>query len=537
MKTLFAMRYEIGPKDTEIDLFHSVQEVCRYWIHNTAGRYAPQVAIPSEREYTIERDRVRLESWYYESAESETMHRLLLDHPDVESPFLQWKVDVAILKSCKSEVSIRIKIDIAAIDDSITVPQYTFDRPKLVTLLLEKFKLTYGGYPVTDKAIRIRKSDLDKLEEFIFLESRDFPIVIISPLLSGDLAIDTTPVVRRLTGMAYVCVFDSPATANEFRAKVGYEWSCYNGAVRIYWPKARKFGNSKRHQFWPAYELRSIEPEALAKRLLTVITEAAAFGSASEKDVTRIEAIRRKSAETRSDERIAQLRTMLDKEKEHGSHVVDEKEQIEESSRRQAEWTKLLEAELADKEAIKKENQDLHQLLREKESQIEHLRYALDQSSSNCEETDAGIPETLEEAVSAVKQLSDDAHLVILPSALSSAKDSRFRNPEKVYKALLGLSHAAKLYHLGIESKHPADLLRAVCQMEVSSDISPTARGKYGRHYEFMYNGEKIVAGPHLGSGRGGANDCFRAYWYVDEEKKQYVLCHVGEHLPDDTKN
>ena len=537
MKTLFSMRYGITPRDTETDLFHAVEDVCRFWIHNVAGRYAPHVDITEEREYIIERDAIRLESWYHESASAGTMRRLLLDHPDSSRDFLRWKVDVAILKSSDADVSVRIKIDIASIDDSITVPQFSFDRPRLVNLLLDKFKLSYSGYPVTDRAIRIKQTELGELEEFIFSESRDFPVVAISPMHSGELAIDIAPLVQHLTGIAYVCVFDSPLAANVFRDQVGYGWSCYNGAVRIYWPKARKIGNPTRHRFWTTYTLKGMDPEEFAKGLLLDITEAAAFGSAAERDIMIVEAARRKAAEARSDERLAQLKSMLEEAKELGTRALSAKEEVEENARRQEEWSRLLEAELEDKESIKKENQELHQRIIEKDSLIESLRYSLDQSSQICEDTDVGVPETMAEVAGVLPQVVDSEALVILPSALDSANDSSFRNPEKVYKALLGLSHVAKLYHLGVEGKHPSELLRTVCQMDVSADISPTARGKYGRHYEFLHEGQKIVAGPHIGAGRGGANDCFRAYWYVDEEKRRYILCHVGEHLPDDTKN
>lgn len=536
MKTLFAMRYEIGPKADEPDLFHAVEVVCRNWIHHVAGRYAPPVPISEERDYLVDRDGIRLESWYFENGQTEAMLRLALEHPDSDRSYLQWKVDVAVVHQEK-HVSIRIRIDIASTDDTITVPQFSFSPPKLVSLLLEKFTLSYSGYTVTDKAIRIKAAEIDKLDEFIFLESRDFPIVLLSPQYSGELTIDPAPLVKKLTGVAYVCVLDSPATAKDFRDKVGYEWSCYNGAIRMYWPKARKDGNSRRHRFWTSYELRATDTDALANKLLLDITEAAAFGSSSERDIARIEASRRRMAESRSNERVAQLRAMLEDARKNGSQILSEKERIEEQTRRMAEWTKLLEAELEDKDATKKENQDLHQQLREKDAQIEHLRYALDQSPDSCDEADTAPPKTIEEIVLAVKRFSHDSYFVVLPSAIDSAHDSSFRNPERVYKALLGLSHAAKLYHAGVEGKLPMDLLRALCQVEVSSDISPTARGKYAKSYEFLYGTTKVVAGPHLGTGRGGANDCFRAYWYVDEAKRRYVLCHVGEHLPDDTKN
>ncbi len=490
MKTLFAMRYEVSPKNVSSNLFNEVELVCRQWIHHVASRHAPQAPIPNEQEYLIERDGIRLESWHFKNADSEAMTRLLLDHPDTNRNHLIWKVDIAVTE-IKSVVSVRIKIDIYSTDSSIAIPQFEFSPPNLVKSLLEKFKLSYGGYQILDKPIHIKYSEVGDLVKFIFNESRDFPIILVSPMPNGDLAINPDRIFRKLTGVAYVFVFDSRDTASEFRNMIGYSWSCYGGAVRIYWPKALREGNPRRHRFWTTDSLKSFDTDAFAKGLLDEITEAAAFGSASEKDIGRIEATRRKVTEARSDERFAQLRAKLEESQKTLLQTSSEKEKFEKIVKDLADWNKLYEAELEDKEAVKRENQNLHQLLLEKESQIEQLRFALDKNQCDFEEIDFEPPKTLEDVVLAVKQLSNESQLMILPTAINSAKDSSFRNPERVYKALLGLSHAARLYHLNIEGKQSIDTLRLYCGISVTPDISPTTKKKYGQHYEFMYEGKR----------------------------------------------
>jgi hypothetical protein len=60
--------------------------------------------------------------------------------------------------------------------------------------------------------------------------------------------------------------------------------------------------------------------------------------------------------------------------------------------------------------------------------------------------------------------------------------------------------------------------------------VSEVTRGRHRRAYEFTHEGERVVLSPHVDISRGE-----RVYWYNDDENRQFVVNHIGQHLPDST--
>lgn len=88
-----------------------------------------------------------------------------------------------------------------------------------------------------------------------------------------------TRMARDLVALATVVVLDEEA-AWEATLSVGRNWSCYNGAIRLYWPGLRVDGNPMNHPLWTSERLldgtgtvdqaeRRIR-ETLRKRLMSV---------------------------------------------------------------------------------------------------------------------------------------------------------------------------------------------------------------------------------------------------------------------------
>lgn len=89
----------------------------------------------------------------------------------------------------------------------------------------------------------------------VWHQDRNLPVVAISrhqgkwltPTLGDDLA-------RELAGLAIVADLDDPASwaiTNE----AGREWSCFNGAVRVYWPIRGRRQDALQHPLWTAERL------------------------------------------------------------------------------------------------------------------------------------------------------------------------------------------------------------------------------------------------------------------------------------------
>lgn len=107
------------------------------------------------------------------------------------------------------------------------------------------------------------------LANAIWDDRRGLPIVVISerygsslhPQLSQNISYD-------LAGLARVAEIDRDASWTLSQTK-GSVWSCYAGAIRIYWPFRAVADTPYAHRFWTYYELLrgNVSPFAAAKRI------------------------------------------------------------------------------------------------------------------------------------------------------------------------------------------------------------------------------------------------------------------------------
>ena len=126
------------------------------------------------------------------------------------------------------------------------------------------------------------------------------------------------------------------------------------------------------------------------------------------------------------------------------------------------------------------------------------------------------------------------ANLVIADAAWESAADSPFWRPGEVLEAIEWLDDLAARWRAGdLDSGVHAALKEAPARY--ASDISDTAKNKYGSHYVVNHSDAEITLGPHFKFGRGSAESCARVYWQTDESAQTFVIGHFGRHLPDDT--
>ena len=94
-----------------------------------------------------------------------------------------------------------------------------------------------------------RKSVLPLVSQ-ILSATRTLPIIVVSrydgflihPSLAKILAAD-------VCGLGIVADIDDEA-AWEMTRKIGKEWSCFNGAIRIYWPNLDRDQSPRSHPLW-----------------------------------------------------------------------------------------------------------------------------------------------------------------------------------------------------------------------------------------------------------------------------------------------
>lgn len=114
----------------------------------------------------------------------------------------------------------------------------------------------YADWQLEDAVISRRpykffgESDVPNLEGVLWHPKRNLPVIVVSgkddevltPTFADELA-------EELVGVALVCTIDSPTSRGLTNSR-GKEWSCFNGAIRIYWPNLELLNSPFRHPFW-----------------------------------------------------------------------------------------------------------------------------------------------------------------------------------------------------------------------------------------------------------------------------------------------
>jgi hypothetical protein len=181
--------------------------------------------------------------------------------------------------------------------------------------------------------------------------------------------------------------------------------------------------------------------------------------------------------------------------------------------------------------------------LEERDRALSELRRALAQG----DEEDEGTPDAGEAAgpppatvLEAVERAAEQCpHLRFAPRAFESAAESPFSRPQLILENLVRLDELAEAYLQGDLGERVADVAFRK-RLAWRGGISERTRTRYGRDYEFAYEGRTYQLGPHVRLGSGaGAGAIARIYLCLhpgdDELERSVIVGHVGRHLPDST--
>lgn len=156
-------------------------------------------------------------------------------------------------------VTVYVELLVGAGSESLEPQEFEIRCPRVVRNIIEAADgWSLGGTPVLAQPVRwLGPDDADRLIQLVWSRERTIPLIVVShhdgqplcPELAQDLAKD-------LSGLAIVCEIDEEASWAITRAK-GKEWSCYDGAVRVYWPMNKYHSAPFKHQLWTLQKLLS----------------------------------------------------------------------------------------------------------------------------------------------------------------------------------------------------------------------------------------------------------------------------------------
>lgn len=440
--------------------------------------------------------------------------RLRWQQPDAAEKPLLWFSEVR-LATLGDEVEFRIEIRVTS-DATAVRPEYaSVGRPRLVPTVVTKYPAFFVGQRVDAQPWSLDPSRIPAfVRERLTSPERKLPIVLVTPENSTDAPlIDPYALADQLAALADVFVLTDSAASWRLADEVGRAFSCFNGAIRLYWPNLDlKTDDPFQHPLWlPAWiHARPGRTErALFSRLCLASARLITVGPVwkAVNDASR-------------SERDAALRAKL--EALGASHEAAQ-------------------ALLDDVDRIEAERDDLQLRVWELESQNSDLQREIDRLKESMRQmwqaptSGAAVAEVeIDRVATAVRFAAGRfQHLRFLDSAYESAEKSNYRWPDRVFDAFEALDELAELRHRGSLGM---DIERWLSErgIEYAAHLSPTTRSKYGQHYTFRVDGVDRVMEEHLVFGNDGDPDrCLRVHMEWDADAAVWLIGHVGRHLPN----
>jgi hypothetical protein len=353
----------------------------------------------------------------------------------------------------------------------------------------------------------------DTLSSLLLHKERTLPVVTISTHFGLTIHREIAGrMARDLVGLATVAVMDDDA-AWTVTQKLGKHLSCFNGAIRLYWPGLTLESQPLRHPLWTAARLMTgpgtvdaaekFIRDTLRKRLMAVsvpaLAEAAVF-----------ENVRRGSEEQEEARRRSQLTESADYQR---------------WAEQEAERADRLKAQVASLEGQLKE-------LRQQLYRLQSERAWSDEDDSLLPD-DSQPPETVEEAVARARVLfagrlrfGDDVDTGVRGLSRTAGP------PDKVFRYLSGLAEMAAARQAGPLGKSPLQWLSAsgIDGSEESETVSKNKTEQRKRTWDDGANQQRVFD-LHLKPNEATQPDqCVRIYFDWDDAAAQVVVGWVGRH-------
>jgi len=196
-----------------------------------------------------------------------------------------------------------------------------------------------------------------------------------------------------------------------------------------------------------------------------------------------------------------------------------------------AELEKEVSALVDERNELRVEVDSLHDTVYEQRNQILVLSGRKRHANGAAE---AFEPATLVDVLARI-QTEFPHELAFLKSAETSAADSPYQSPRRVYELLHALGDIVRRWRtkaLGMEWYEAFQL--ADPQFVYKPHLSDTTRSSNWEDYAFQYDGVKRLFEAHVSLGKTfDPKKCLSVHWYRDEDQKRVIVGWCGRHLPN----
>lgn len=517
MKTLYRACFEIRPTGEE-DLFVDVSNHCWNWILDRRGiskDWKKQRPGPANQSRVEAGKAMWVEALQLECEDSR-MWAFQFAHPDAYSPQLNWVSEGGIRVTGEGTLYFSLNIKVTRLGGGMIPVQRQVGSPRVIRELTRSYAC-FGTFRLPHGPITVKKPD--EIEGFIQLltdNRRIHPVILISPhIQSSRPVVDPVYLANQTAGLAHTIYAKSQEFCRELSRRFPPALTCFDGAVRLYWPGFSRADGPRRHPLWMTEQLMEWTYQGnhvFLNNLLELLCSAATVVEPDHfLSWQRIHEIARRQA--------------LEEAKKAG----DKDELIE-----------ILEEDNTDKMAriqqLEAESEQQKQEIAKLRSRTQSLEVALESRKSGDDAAIAAaekqIPvESVQDAIRRARSRWGEGLVFVFNS--KSDEYFPFQPAEEVLAAFEWLAERYLLCRnkeIRISNMNE-DLRERLPRWEFSPHQAKVTRGMFSEWYETQYQGKTYKIHAHLkcGISRNPKESIRIAFCYEPDEQK-IIIGYIGQH-------
>lgn len=526
MRSVFAIQMEIRPRDGE----SSTECLCRLrdtvtsWITERLtskwGAVSPQVRFDGVTQEPIHGHQVKAISDNHQDAE---IAEVTWVHPHDGGS--KWIAHCTMARSGEN-IAFAMHLRLQSNDFDLRPLTFQLGRPTVVDTIVQNFRCFVTGIPVQVMARAIDDDDVDDLVSDLLRATRHTPVIVVSvdghterPIANPD------EIQRSVLGFASVVSLKDKWSGFRLTDSLGKALSCYNGAVRLYWPGLTLNSDPFDHPLFLPSQLTA-QSRSIGQVLFRFLNSIANFRFREGKPIAEARSI----VEARRAQELEEIRKAV------AQGALGTKE-IQDALERSWDEEKRLRYEIDERDIKISELTDQLEAQKQVWAAMRHEAESANRSSKHVETEPTTGFETVSEALAAAHRdfCGSGKPLVILDRAVKTAADSPYKQPDNVYELLKALHDIAAKWKKNNGALGQDGWQGALEQAGFiyKPAISQTTRTKWGDEYTFKYNGDKYLFEEHVTLGGGDPNTCASIHWILDKKSWTLIVGHCGRHLPN----
>jgi len=476
---------------------------------------------------------------YVSTDESPAFYAWILKHPDSRVRGRQWLVEIGLRHENESvEISFAIQTDEASV---LVKAEVSATRPRLVQYIIDNLpntdraKLSLDTPGRAMKVVGRNEDDYRALYAEIDSDHRDFPIVLVSPEVSGRYLVDAKQLQEALVGLAQVVQIIPGFDSFEMERTLGRQFSAWDGAINIIYV-ANKGGYCRANIILSDEISRwgSLAAERVSK-ILAIVTHNTNIPR--QRNRIRTDGVAQLALKRRLKKRVgAADHNDVQSLKEMNEELFTELDRLS-SSNEQLKGN--VESEQLAKLVLEEKYSEL-------ESEIGRLRYKQrvdNLANIKPEKSDSRLAEVMdlatradeptpEECLSLIENVYPD-RVKVLPSAYASARDYTLFQSGRRLMGMLNRLATAFVDRMKDGGDNSARGVFSVDEYAATESDSTKSNSVAKQKRTFSYDGREVLMLRHLKIGKADdQRKSIRVYFEWMPEESLIVIGHCGVHLP-----